>query len=123
MIQVRAETDPQASAARFQAAADEVSPSGLQAKIAKGVGQLVRFSSSHIEVRTGRTKNSIYGDVRASSGGVIGTVGATSSYHQYVRDDGHGQQFLRFAAHHELPRVLKDLGEDVRGGIREAFES
>lgn len=113
---------PEASAARFRRAAQEVGPEGLEARITEGVAQLVRFASANVEVRTSRTKNSIYGKVEGGQGVVRGIVGATSSYHPYVRDAGHGVQFLRHAAQKELPLVLKNIGQDVVASVQEAFE-
>lgn len=112
---------PEAVAARFAKAAEAVGPDGLQARITLGVSQLVRFASANVEVDTGRTKNSIYGKVQGGGQAVQGIVGATSSYHQYVRDAGHGIQFLRYAGQKELPGVLKTIGQDVVASIEEAF--
>lgn len=111
---------PEAVAAKFAKAAEAVGPAGLEASITLGVSQLVRFASANVEVDTGRTKNSIYGKV--NSGSVVqGIVGATSSYHGYVRDAGHGIQFLRYAGQKELPNVLQTIGQGVVASIEESF--
>lgn len=120
MIKIRSTNSPEAVAAKFAKVAEAVGPAGLEARIFLGVSQLVRFTSANVEVRSGRTKNSIYGKVQG--GGVVqGIVGATSSYHGYVRDAGHGIQFLRYAGQHELPNVLKTIGQDVVASIEESF--
>ena len=121
MIKISSTNSPEQVAAKFARAAEAVGPDGLQARITLGVAQLVRFASANVEVDTGRTKNSIYGKVQGGGSAVQGIVGATSSYHGYVRDAGHGIQFLRYAGQKELPNVLKTIGEAVAASIEEAF--
>jgi len=122
MILIGGGSSPNSVASQFRQAAESVSPNGLAEMFQMGIMQLDRFAQGHIEVDTGRTKNSLYTRVNNDSNRITAMLGTNVRYSPYVRDDGHKKQFLENTRDAEGPRVLEWLGEQVVLSIEGAFE-
>ena len=97
------------------------SDDGLLGKVKQATLQMDRFVSGHIEVDTGRTKNSVFPTVRSEGNSVIGMLSSNVRYAPYVRDASHSKQFFDYAADVEGPGILEWLGSEVAITVREAF--
>lgn len=95
---------------------------GLTARMTEAILQLNRFVLGNIEVDTGRTKNSIFPDVRQDGNSVTAMLGTNVSYSPYVRDKGHGEPFFDYAERVEVPGVLEWLGADIVARVEGAFD-
>lgn len=79
--------------------------------------QMLRFVQGHIEVDTGRTKNSVFPSVA----GTEGRLGTNVSYSPFVREAGHGRQFFDYAADVEGPAVARAFGLEIQSRVNRAF--
>lgn len=125
MISIRTKADtPHEAAEKYRAAAEllRADGQGLPALMSEAVGQLQRFAQGNIEVDTGRTKNSVFGNVSGRGNSVVGMLGTNVRYAPFVRDSGHRMQFMKYAERKEVPNVLKYLGEGVVSSVEEVFE-
>lgn len=116
----QSEQDIERARAALEQVRAEVTGQGMAAIMALAVVQMQRFVTANIEVDTGRTKNSIFTQVRVEGNGVDGVLGTNVSYAPYVRDDGHYQQFFEFAAEAEGPRVAQLFGDEVQIRVQRA---
>ena len=94
---------------------------GLLPKVTQATLQMERFVAGHIEVDTGRTKNSVFPTIRTDGNGVTGMLSSNVSYAPHVRDGGHNRQFFEYARDVEGPRVLDWLGGEVTISLGGAF--
>lgn len=111
--------------AQLRAAANRigVESGGLAAIMVKGLGQLDRFVAANIQVRTGRTKNSIFQAINQDGNQVQAGLYSNVRYSPYV---GHvpktrSEQFFAYAAKTEGPRVAEATGLDVVAAIEGEF--
>jgi hypothetical protein len=105
---------------QLQAILEAVTGDGLADIMQLAVLQAHRFVSSNIEVDTGRTKNSVFPEVRAAGNGVEGVLGTNVVYSPWVRDASHSQQFFEYAAEHEGPNIARMFGEQVQIRVESA---
>ena len=110
--------------AQFNSAAQAIAAEsgGLRAILALGLAQLDRFVATHIEVDTGRTKNSIFQHLGGQGNSAVAALATNVSYAPYVRDEGHNKQFFKYAAEVEGPAVLEMLGKEVIIRVEEPFK-
>lgn len=118
MIQLSVDTasiqDLEALQADLRQAAREVSAnSGLLGLMTQGILQIDRFVANNIEVDTGRTKNSVFPTTRQNGNSVLAQLSTNVSYAPYVREAGHGEQFLAYAEQREVPGVVAWIGEQA----------
>ena len=97
-----------------------VTGGGMVEIMTLAVLQMQRYVSAHIEVDTGRTKNSIFTQVRGAGNGAEGVLGTNVSYSPYVRDNTHSRQFFEHAAEGEGPNVARLFGEEVQIRVEKA---
>lgn len=90
---------------------------GLDSLLTLATMQALRFVQANIEVDTGRTKNSVMPSVQDSEG----RLGTNVSYAPFVRDAGHSEQFFRYAARVEGPRIQEAFGMEVQARVNRAF--
>jgi len=79
----------------------------------------LRFVQANIEVSTGRTKNSVN---RKETNALVGMLSTNVSYAPFVRDAGHSEQFFRYAARVEGPRIQDAFGMEVQARVNRAFQ-
>jgi hypothetical protein len=123
----KANSLPTAELARLQAQLEQAAlasmASGeLPATITKGLLQLQRYMTRDIEVDTGRTKQSLFVQVKTKPDGVVGAVMSNVKYSPWVRDAGHQRHFMVQAAQREGPRVLAEMGREYVLNVAAAFK-
>lgn len=91
---------------------------GLKSIITLATLQALRFVQANIEVRTARTKNSVN---RRGTNAIIGMLATNVSYAPFVRDATHSEQFFRYAARVEGPRIQESFGLEVQARVNRAF--
>lgn len=96
---------------------------GLAEKLVKGVGQLDRFVAAHIQVRTGRTKNSVFQAVDVQGNSAQAGLHSNVKYSPYVGYLPHSksEQFFQYAARVEGPKVAETTGRAVVVAIEDSF--
>ncbi|MCL4867756.1 MAG: hypothetical protein KJ063_02210 [Anaerolineae bacterium] len=97
-----------------------VTGSGMMGIMSLAVVQMQRFVSGHIEVDTGRTKNSVHAEVKRVGNGVEGVLGTNVVYSPYVRDDKHQRPFFDHARNVEGPNVVRLFGDEVNLRVERA---
>ncbi|MBK8990158.1 MAG: hypothetical protein IPM39_29525 [Chloroflexi bacterium] len=90
---------------------------GLEGLLTLATMQALRFVLAHIEVDTGRTKNSVFPTVKGGEAKLATNV----SYAPFVRDAGHSEQFFRYADRVEGPRIQESFGLEVQARVNRAF--
>lgn len=84
--------------------------------------QMHRFILGNIEVDTTRTKNSIFMKSGVDGDGPWGKIGSNVKYSPWVRDAGHGTQFMEYAVKKEGPAVLALLGKEYTLAVHKKFQ-
>jgi hypothetical protein len=94
---------------------------GMKELVTLATLQALRFVQTNIEVApgSGRTKNSV---ARKESHALTGILAAHTSYAPFVRDAGHREQFFRYAARVEGPRIMEAFGFEVEARVNRAFQ-
>jgi len=113
--------DIEAAQKALQAVKADITGDGLEGMLTLAVGQLERFVAGNIEVKTGRTKNSVFGSVSGSGNSVEAFLGTNVSYSPFVRNASHSKQFFAYAADVEGPHVQKWLGDEVDLRVERGF--
>lgn len=124
MITVSAETvaDVERATQEFGAVQAIVDPRGLEVRMNAAVLGLQRFVTNNIEVDQGRTKNSIFANVRVNGNSVVGMLGSNVSYSPFVRNASHQMQFFKYAEQQKGADIARQLGDDVVVSVESVFD-
>lgn len=131
MIGLKASTEATTQElAEFQAAARRaankvgVESGGLASLMLKGLGQLDRFVAANIQVRTGRTKNSIFQALSQDRNKVQAGLYSNVRHSPYVgyRPKTSSEQFFKYAARVEGPKVVEATALDVVVTVESEFK-
>lgn len=110
-----AQKDVQATRNSIQAALRETTGQGLENKLLLGLAQLDRFVAANIQVRTGRAKNSVFQRIGRSGNSVAAGLHSNVKYSPHVGylPKRTSEQFFKYAARVEGPRVANSVGQDI----------
>lgn len=96
---------------------------GMDNQLILGLQQIDRFVAANIQVRTGRTKNSIFQHVSRDGNRVQAGLHSNVKYSPYVgyQPKRSSTQFFKYAAQVEGPRVANSVAVNIVTDIEGSF--